>query len=221
MLPSDSKTGSINAREAGQAQAAWLDWIIGSLDRFKDGLYNKRGIQNAKNIYIRQIVWWKICWIKRLDRLCSCLHLFAEVAHGEAGMVFEPYTNKWVQWPTKVVVVGLRANSVDSFPQSRFKGKTMIHHDLCRLLYFQSLNGTDVFCFGCINLGSSIAGLLLLMFWLEVVGPSLVVEFIQGKQRPRAKGAKWVGAVASGLTSRKVYLGLNCLLLFGWMSCED
>ena len=64
MLPSDSKTGSINAREAGQAQAAWPDWIIGSLDRFKDGLYNKRGIQNAKNIYIRQIVWWKICWIK-------------------------------------------------------------------------------------------------------------------------------------------------------------
>ena len=50
---------------------------------------------------------------------------------------------------------------------------------------------------------------------MEVVGLSSVVELIQGKQRPRAKAAKWVEAVASGSTSRKVYLGLNCLLLFG------
>ena len=67
------------------------------------------------------------------------------------------------------------------------------------------------------DLGSSIVDLILLLFWLEVVDTPLVVDFIQGNQRPRAKAAKWVGAVASGLTSRKVYLGLHWFFLLNVM----
>ena len=59
-------------------------------------------------------------------------------------MVFEPYTSTWVRWPLKVVIIGLKANSVASFPQRRFRGKTIIHHDLQQLLYFQYLKGIEV-----------------------------------------------------------------------------
>ena len=68
--------------------------------------------------------------------------LLSEVLQEETGQLYCPFSNKWTQWPKRVVIIGLRGNSVKSFPPWSFTSMLSVHHDLNSELPVRNLGYT-------------------------------------------------------------------------------
>ena len=132
MSSSDSLTGNISVKVAGQAAVTWFEHMSvcckSSVCWTSDGAFLCQALVSEAVTF---------AWILNdatLFGACSCTA--SEVHGGNLGAVYDPYVGRFYRWPEKVIILGLKGDSLDWFDSRQFTrlGLSYVHHNLNMLL---------------------------------------------------------------------------------------
>lgn len=194
----DSRTTCINAKAAGQASEAWLDFC-GQLSAVSIILLAGACALWALYFPFIHFLAVSLFWscVPCAVRVC-CFGLWSKVAGGEAGRVYNPFTDSYVRWPLKVVICGVKADG------GCFPGTPLHDGSGVRTPRFAGALASPV-----PGLSSCIQCVIVLPILQSCFGLSSLPDMglnatdapsqipIKGRKRAKAKGANWVATAVS------------------------
>ena len=132
MSSSDSLTGNINVQVAGQAAVTWFEHM--SVFCKSSVCWTSDGVFLCQALVSEAVTFAWILNDATLFGACSCTA--SEVHGGNLGAVYDPYVGRFYRWPEKVILLGLKGDSLDWFDSRQFTrlGLSYVHHNLNMLL---------------------------------------------------------------------------------------
>ena len=132
MSSSDSLTGNINVQVAGQAAVTWFEHM--SVFCKSSVCWTSDGVFLCQALVSEAVTFGSILNDATLFGACSCTA--SEVHAGNPGAVYDPYVGRFFKWPEKVILLGMKGDSMHWFNSRQFTrlGLSYVHHNLNMLL---------------------------------------------------------------------------------------